>query len=633
MLSRGIARTLSAPFFRVAFSALFGAACGVALAVPAPPAASARAVSPRAPEEVAAAREYFVLARQSDRVGDVAAALEWYRLAFRHDAGSRDLCFLYLERLKDAGAVDSALATARACMALAGDTVASSRTPASPGSPASSASPAFTALSAGEHKLLGEIALRAEDPGKALRHYRAAYELNEEDGDVLYVLAGLYEERGEWQAYTGVVERLLPRLGYPARLMERLARAYGQLNRPADLIPALRAAWEETESPQYGQALAAYYDSKGLDLSLLDVAERLAAQDPAPEFLWMLARAYAGANRPDSALAVSTRLLKLQPDHPGVRLLHATLLFDRGKYKEAQRAAASLAKEFPDVAAYPQLAGSAALELGRGEARALLEKAVALAPSSPEARAVLAYADYVAGDSSRAMARLVYAPGDSLEPERALLLEGVAHAQLAGALEPREPGDRPAVLTDTLAARRHRRLALQRFEAILARNSGHRAALFEAGSQRERLGDRAGAKALLRRLVERDTLHALAMNYLAYTIVEQDSIPPAEMTEAGLLLDRSLALEPENGAFRDSKGWWYYRGGDQDSARAWLERAADAMPADPAVLDHLLQAYYALDARADACAVLRRLRRLNPAHSYFLHCPVDEKPSGPEDRP
>jgi tetratricopeptide (TPR) repeat protein len=572
----------------------------------------------RTPEEISAAREYFVLARESERAGEAVSALGWYRLAFFHDAGSRDLCFLFLEKLRDAGEVDTAVATARACVALVKDS---------------------TRLTFAEHKLLGEVALRADDENTALFHYRAAYAKNDQDGDVLFVLSGLLEARGEWNAYAATVERLLPRLDYPPRLMERLARAYARLDRPEGIVPALRGAWDETGQANYGRALAGYYDTKGLHQSLLPVAKRLAALEPSKENAWLLARAYAAADRPDQALTVTEILLREEPENPGVRMLHTTLLFERGRYREAYKGATRLAKEFPNEAAYHFLAGSAALELGKRGARESLEKALALAPFSPDFRARLAYLEYaeygkgrraregLQAAASRATARIAYGTDDSLESdrERALFLEGLAHARLARELEPRGVWERASVFSDSAAARRERENALTRFDAVLARNSGHRAALFEAGTLRERLGDRARAKERLRDLVARDSSHALAMNYLAYTLIEEvgdgrDSTSRAALTEAGTLLERALNLDPENGAFLDSKGWWYFRAGEHDSARIWLERAADAIPGDPAVLEHLAQAYDALDRRDDACIVVRQVRTLDPVRVPFPYC-------------
>lgn len=549
------------------------------------------------------AHESFLRARAAERAGDARTALSWYGRAFGQDPHSRDLCFLYLERLRDAGAVDSAVTVGRVCTELAG-------------SPKK--------LSFAEHKLLGEVALRAEDSPAALRHYLEADELKGDDGAVLYILAGLHEEARDWEAFSADMQRLLPLFDYPPRLMERLARAYALQNQPDSMVPILRAAWERTDVVAYGQALAAWYDTRGLNLSLLDVARRLESLEPAPEHAWLLARAYAVTGRSDSARILCARLLREKDaDYPGVRFLYASLLFEDGHYKDAEREAGILAKEYPEAPAHHYLEGMAALEL-RKHRRALpaLERALAAAPLSPEYRAGLAYADYALGNPGGAGARLAYAPGDSVDPEQALLLAGLAQGRLARLLEPRDAWERSAVFSDSAAARRHRLLALERFENILSRNSGHRAVLFEAGALLERLGDLAGARKLLRRLVERDTTHALAMNYLGYMLVEGDSVTPVELEESGRLLERAVALDPENAAFLDSKGWWHYRNQAPDSAHIWLAKAAEGAFEDPSVLEHLLIVLHALDQRGEACAVRDRLLRLDPARNIYLHCPA-----------
>jgi tetratricopeptide (TPR) repeat protein len=530
------------------------------------------AIAKAAPDPVSA-HSYFLQAREQERGGNDSAALALYGKAFARDARNRDLCFLYLERLKGRGVPDSAYALGKRCAGL-------------PGKPSLS-----------EYKILGELALRADDEKEALKFYREAHRLNEEDGDVLYILGGLYEDARDWEGYTEVTRALLPRLGYPASLMDRQLRAYARLERPDAAVALLKEAWRETGRAPYGLSLAAYYEGRGLDRSLLEIARALAAQHPAPEHDWLLARAYAAANRPDSALQACARLLKNDKD-PDILYFYAYLLFDRGRYAEAYASARELAKARPEAPSVVFLQGSAAAELRRADARALLEKAVALAPLAPDYRARQAYADYVFAPRGKVPAgisgRLAYAASDSLKPEQALLLEAFARGQLARLLEPRAPGERRAVLTDTAAARRHRLEAIGLFQRLVEIQGegrleapGNRAARFELASHLERLGERARAEDLLRALVRQDTANALAMNYLGYMLVEHLPVTSAELAEAGSLLDRALALEPENGAYLDSKGWWHYRAGSLDSARAYLENALESIPSDPAIRGHL----------------------------------------------
>ena len=50
-------------------------------------------------------------------------------------------------------------------------------------------------------------------------------------------------------------------------------------------------------------------------------------------------------------------------------------------------------------------------------------------------------------------------------------------------------------------------------------------------------------------------------------------------------------MEPNNGAFRDSLGWAYFKAGKLDEAITELEKAAELAPDDSEVREHLGEAY------------------------------------------
>ena len=52
-----------------------------------------------------------------------------------------------------------------------------------------------------------------------------------------------------------------------------------------------------------------------------------------------------------------------------------------------------------------------------------------------------------------------------------------------------------------------------------------------------------------------------------------------------------MKKEPENGAFRDSLGWAYFKLGNLDEAIAELEKAAELIPYDSEIREHLGEAY------------------------------------------
>ncbi len=509
-------------------------------------------------EGASVAHDFFLRARRMEMEGNDAVALGYYRIAFEYDPQSRDLCFLLVDRLKDAGHVDSAVTLGRTCLGLQG-------------SPASA-----------EYQSLGEAYLRRGDMRQALECYRQALELDEDDKDALYTLAGLYEKLQDFPRYAETMEKLLPRLEYPPRLVEKLLQVYRFLGRADAMVPFLREAWRKSGRASFGENLAAYYEARVLNRSFLEVAETLARENPDHAGYELLrARALNSCQMPDSALGAYQALLKSNPDAQEVLFPYAALLHDLGKYDQAYPVFEKLAAAFPRHPLYQYFLGSAGLELRRPESRAALQRAAALEPAVPDYWARLVYADLVFGSDS-AESRLQHLP-DSGEGWQSAFFRGLVHALLAKHLEPRSASEPTAVLEDSVASRRFRIRAVDFFRAALAQSPQNRRILFELGSNLERLGRRADAVETLRKLVKLDTANAVAMNYLGYMLVEDNR----DLDFAGKLIDRALALEPENGAYLDSKGWWYYRKGNFSAARAYLGKAAARYPKDSTILEHL----------------------------------------------
>lgn len=77
-----------------------------------------------------------------------------------------------------------------------------------------------------------------------------------------------------------------------------------------------------------------------------------------------------------------------------------------------------------------------------------------------------------------------------------------------------------------------------------------------------------------RATVSLDAKNAFAMNNLAYLFSEQGT----NMKEGLELVDRALALQPENSAFLDTKGWLNFRLGRHDEADAFVSKAIALQP-------------------------------------------------------
>ena len=92
----------------------------------------------------------------------------------------------------------------------------------------------------------------------------------------------------------------------------------------------------------------------------------------------------------------------------------------------------------------------------------------------------------------------------------------------------------------------------------------------------------------LRKLIELRPDEPNAYNFLGYMFVEHDM----NLEEAVALIKKAIAMEPQNGAFRDSLGWTYFKLGNLDEAIAELEKAAEFIPDDGEIREHLGEAYF-----------------------------------------
>ena len=114
---------------------------------------------------------------------------------------------------------------------------------------------------------------------------------------------------------------------------------------------------------------------------------------------------------------------------------------------------------------------------------------------------------------------------------------------------------------------------------------------FRYGNAAEEAGMFDKAAELLRKaLSSEDNPRQIAeySNYLGYMWVEHDK----NLEEAGDLIRKALEIDPDNGAFLDSMGWYYYKAGQYDKALAQLARAVEIIkPEDAVVYEHLGDTY------------------------------------------
>lgn len=154
----------------------------------------------------------------------------------------------------------------------------------------------------------------------------------------------------------------------------------------------------------------------------------------------------------------------------------------------------------------------------------------------------------------------------------------------------------------------------QEAEAVLApaarQHPDSKVLLYELAGAYDKLDNFAECERWLQACLTLDASDTEVMNFLGYLYSEEN----VKLDEAEALLNKALAIEPDNPFYLDSLGWVYYRKGDGKRAVEYIRKAILLMDTDDdAVLrDHLGDAYLLNGEVEKAVAEWQRAHRLDP---------------------
>jgi tetratricopeptide (TPR) repeat protein len=124
-------------------------------------------------------------------------------------------------------------------------------------------------------------------------------------------------------------------------------------------------------------------------------------------------------------------------------------------------------------------------------------------------------------------------------------------------------------------------------EQVVSLDPKNDQALFQLGAIYDENKNKEKSIASMKKAIELNPQNAPALNYLGYTWAEMG----VQLDEAEGLILRALKIEPNDGFYIDSLGWVYYQKGDYSKAVEQLERAVEITVDDPAIMEHLADAY------------------------------------------
>jgi tetratricopeptide (TPR) repeat protein len=160
--------------------------------------------------------------------------------------------------------------------------------------------------------------------------------------------------------------------------------------------------------------------------------------------------------------------------------------------------------------------------------------------------------------------------------------EAIAVFSEAIALSPEEPVRYVLLIQGYSAANKHKE-ALATAEKARAKFPQDTTVLYQLGAALDKAGRDAESEKMFRDVIARDPLDAGALNYLGYMLAEHGR----SLDEAAGLIQRALTIEPGNPSYLDSLGWAYVQQGKLDLADAPLTTAAEKLPRNSVIQEHL----------------------------------------------
>ena len=124
----------------------------------------------------------------------------------------------------------------------------------------------------------------------------------------------------------------------------------------------------------------------------------------------------------------------------------------------------------------------------------------------------------------------------------------------------------------------------------------HWSIFYSRGTCYERLKNWPAAEADLQKALDLYPEQPLALNYLGYSWVDQNR----NLKQGMALIEKAVALKPDDGYIVDSLGWAHYKLGNFPEAVRFLERAVELKPQDPVLNDHLGDALWRVGREREA---------------------------------
>lgn len=341
------------------------------------------------------------------------------------------------------------------------------------------------------------------------------------------------------------------------------ARSLSALERKDEAISQLEQALEK--NPEFTEALAELafiYEQRGQWKAARAVYERLLKVEvSSQDVVLRLIHASLQLKQPDMAL----RYLEKGPDNATFRMTAARLFMDAGHYLQAER----LLRKVADSKDAPPDVFLILAELSYQQRRDLKQALAWLNKLPPSA--------LKDATGARAVLVRVQLLAEAGENEKAL------EAVRAGRRQYAHVPDMLTLEARLLVRMERQQNALTLLEEGVRQWPDEASLVFLLGSLQDELGRKEEAFKTMEALIAAHPDHAQGLNYVGYTLAEQNR----ELERAITLLRKADSLSPRQAYIIDSLAWALFRAGEYAESLEQIRRAVQqAGPIDAAIWEH-----------------------------------------------
>ena len=488
--------------------------------------------------------------------------------------------------------------------------------------------------------LLAEQAVLLEDPALARRALRLAEFVNDTDQAAMMAVRLVALDPGDgaaaaaasgWLSRAGrpvdavYYAQLAFEHGHPVNVATNLG-TYDALDEGSQVaitetIRAIAAQWPEDDQAAIAACLLARIegDLRGAESFILPVLER-SPEDVRAVMLWTQLMLDRDADDPFELLATT---VSRYPDNQELRLQYARLLGSEGNYTGAQAQFVLLLERDPENTELLSTAALLDFELEYfDEALSKFQQLIALGERLDEAHYYVGRIELANDRYPEAIAAFAsVGPSREFRDAKALAAQLLIDTAFASDIKTFFDDQRRAYpsaaeqlfLLEADSLRDWSGESLKAYDRGLTAFPQSFSLLYGRAMVHESEGQLGAMEDDLRSILAQDPDHTATLNALGYTLTNHTQ----RYEEAADLIERALALSPNDPASLDSLGWVYYKLGQYSESEALLREAHNAFP-DPEVAAHLGEVLWVQGRQIEARDVWRDGLSRVPDHPFIL---------------